>query len=920
MKNIIIITAIAAAMLAGCTQPSGHPRIYVREEGRASFEQRLEEIEWVRQAFDKLKAGVDPYVIRHQTDPEWIVSRLQMYWDNHYQRVYVKGNVFDHGTGFAPVPTVKFAGHRDGATDYLMPSLEETLPYMDAKGMYLQNSKKEGKPWEWVHPSRTGRMIGPMNERIMRMAATSAFLYWKTGETDYARFASDIFMTYIRGMHHRREPFALEDYTNSHLMGLATFEVILDNIIPQLAICYDFLHDYLRKNNEDMDMITSVLKRFADQEIAYGVPDNNWNIFQARFVAYIALALEHNSAYRDGKGREYYLNEIIHNTTIRQFALTEVMLDVYDRQTFLWPESATYSMSVCNDMLDIVALIDNAESNHIADSFPILQHAAPALVHYLMPNGRVTAFGDAKYAPLNPHPLEMLISIYRKYGDRDAEAALTSILKQVIAEGSYDRSSNSGLFPLFNYVDTLMSTPPPGYDHVMKDMYHTPNTSWLMQRNGRNPQTGVALTLTGAYGNHAHANGISIEMYAKGLIIAPDASNGETYGTIDHREYYSRFPAHNTVIVDGQSDYATMRSYAPYSLLAAYPHHGENLAHTQDKITFARAAMIEPRTNARQERISGIIRHSSDQAYIFDIFRSARLDRKDAKHEYIHHSIGSNIEITTADGSPVRMMPTQELSSASGDLKGYDYFTDKQSATLSADFRARFNIPLDSSDDVAVDAWMQGFPERTVYTVSSPRSNAFLKGSIPSELIGKNLPTLILRQRGEAWTRPFAAIYSTHSSTEDPSIQTVTFSSSANTQAAIVRARNQTDHILYPTDESQPASFRNITFTGALGILSESSGTLLQLFIGHGRMMEYNSWCIRLDTLSQASLYRTSDNTFELVASAPLALTVPCPSHHPPAIVNAAHPDTPITPIPNPGTHPTFTLPSGKYTITLPNE
>jgi len=60
---------------------------------------------------------------------------------------------FSHGEGVSPVPTVRFSGSRDWATDYLQPALEDITPYMDDEcGLYLQNGVKEGKPWEWVYP------------------------------------------------------------------------------------------------------------------------------------------------------------------------------------------------------------------------------------------------------------------------------------------------------------------------------------------------------------------------------------------------------------------------------------------------------------------------------------------------------------------------------------------------------------------------------------------------------------------------------------------------------------------------------------------------------------------------------------------------------------------------------------------------
>jgi hypothetical protein len=896
---------------------SVHPRIYVTDNKKEQFADKLASVEWAKESYEKLKAGVEPYVDRHQTDSEWIVSRLQMYWDTHYERVYVKGNAFSHGTGHAPVPTVKFAGHRDGATDYQMPSLEDTQPYMDEKGMYLQNLKKEGQPWEWVHPSKTGRMIGPMNARILTLAGDAAFLYWYTGEEKYAVFASDIFTTYVNGMYHRREPFALEDYSNSHLMGLGTFEVILDNVIPPMALCYDFLYTYLKKHDADMDVIANVFKRFAEQEIMYGVPDNNWNIFQARFITYLALALEDDSHYNDRHGRQYYLNEILNHTTIRQFALKEMVDESFDPQTGLWLESATYSMSVCNDMLDIISLIDNAENNHILDTFPVLKKAVPATAEYLFPNGRVTAFGDARYVSLNPRPFEMLISLYRKYGENDQEKALTQVLQKMIHDNAYNRNENKSLFALFFYVDqlTTVSAEEATYDHLLSDTYYAPNVSWLMQRNGRNKQDGMAVTLTGAFGNHAHANGISLEMYGKGLMLAPESSFGETYGTRDNQEYYARFPAHNTVIVDGISDYGMMRSNYPYRLLACYPEHGGQLLPTE-KVTFARVELIEPKTDALQERLTSIIRTGVSEAYVVDIFRSARKDKKDVKHEYFYHSIGQDIDIIGRDGQKITLLPTQELSSQSGDLKGYDYLDDKKAISTGNDFTARFHIGLEQAADVFVNLWMKGFPDRTIFTANAPKSNAFVKDAIPDELLGKPLPTFIVRQKGEAWNRPFVAVYNPYTENEKASVNAVEyFGDNEDFTGIKIQSSGRTDYIFNRPAEGADMQHLDMRFNGVYAVVGEAAEGLEYLFMGEGQMLEKGKWRIQAKAPgAQASLSKKGD-TFELVTSAEIQLKIPVSANRQPVVSNVADPGKRIRGTAQPGNVYTVSLPAGQYLI-----
>ncbi|MEN6324392.1 MAG: hypothetical protein ABFD09_13035 [Proteiniphilum sp.] len=912
MKNIILLFCLVLVIGNGQAQVK-HPRLYISDENKSSFIKKIESVEWAKLSYEGIKSKVEPYVDRHVSDPEWIISRMQMYWDTHYERVYVNGNEFSHGSGQAPVPTVKFAGNRDPATDYVMPSIEDTQPYMDEKGMCLQNMKKKGNPWEWVHPSKTGRIIGQMNDRIMGLAADASFLYWYTGEEKYATFASDIFMTYIKGMYYRREPFAIENYGNIHLLGLANFEVILDAVIPSLAVSYDFLYSYLKRKNKDFDMIATVFKRFADQEIMNGVPNNNWNIYQARFVTYLALVLEGDSYYKDGKGRQYYINEIMNHTTIRQYALKEAVADIFDQKTGIWPESATYSMGVCRDMMDIITLIDNAENNHMLDTFSILKKAVPVTAEYLLPNGKVTAFGDAKYVPLSSPALEMLISLYRKYGENGNEKELTQVLRKMMEEGVYDRSENRSMFALFFYVEELKEVKPQEvtYNHLISNMFYAPNVSWLIERNGKDRDKGMAFTLVGSYGNHAHANGISMEMYAKGLILAPESSFGVSYTTRDNQEYYARFPSHNTVIVDGISDNSMMRSNNPYKLLSNYPAHGDNTSLTGG-VTFARVAFTESKTNAKQERLVSMVRISETSGYVVDIFRSARNDGKDKKNEYLYHSIGQEVDVMNTTGQKLVLTPTDELGSALGDMKGYDYFKNKKAVSYEQDFMTRFNVRLEKKDDVFVNMWMKGYPGRTLFSAEAPQSNALVKGSIPDELVNKPLSTLIVRQNGEAWERPFVSVFCPYTSTERCSVKSVAyFGDRPDFTGITVKSDRRTDYIFNSTDSREAFTYRDMQFQGDYAIIGENGNEPSLFFLGNGTLLKKGDWRIAARDSTVNVAINKEGKSWMADVSSTVNVTIPSNIHL--RVTDMTDTTRRIDPNTQPDGSHTVTLTKGKY-------
>ncbi len=107
-------------------------------------------------------------------------------------------------------------------------------------------------------------------------------------------------------MYYRKEPYDLNHGHNQTLVGLSSFEVIHEDILNELTICYDFLHDYIQQHAPgNLSLYADAFKKWADIIIKNGVPFNNWDLIEARFVAAIALVLENNNVYKDGRGCRY---------------------------------------------------------------------------------------------------------------------------------------------------------------------------------------------------------------------------------------------------------------------------------------------------------------------------------------------------------------------------------------------------------------------------------------------------------------------------------------------------------------------------------------------------------------------------------------------------------------------------------------
>ncbi|WP_341224494.1 heparinase II/III family protein [uncultured Arcticibacterium sp.] len=875
-RYLIIILTVLFNVSVAFLQSTEHPRIYTNNASKADFLKTLEQVEWKNELVEKKKKNLNKYLSLVQKDPQWLVSRLQMNWKTKHNKVYLKEGNFSHSEGTAPVPTVRYSGTRDWATDYKKPKLEDVIPYLDdPRGLYLAH-KKTNK-FEWIHPSKAGFAIEKINEQIMGIAEDAAFLYWLTNDEKYAELAAPIFLTYMDGMHYRDAPIDLANSNQANISGLATFEVIHEGIVVSLVTAYDFMHDYLIKKNTNLANPIAVFQKWGDQIIEKGIPDNNWNLFQARFLTYIGLVLEDDKTYQNDKGREYFLDHTFKTSTDRQLSIEESLL-VYDFETGIWPESPSYSVHVITTLLRILTLLDNATNQNEFLNYPIIEKAALASFQYLFPSGYTLGFGDSNHKILPPENFELLIANYQKYNNTEKEVLISSLLDKMISDDLYTRKARD-YFQLFFYVDKINAASSKELPSLNSPTFYAPNVSMFNQRMGSGDDA-VMISTVGSFGNHAHANGISLELFANNYALGPDFGKGPSYWHEDHRNFYSRFPAHNTVVVDGKSDYAAMRTYNPYTLDNFYPQVGETPSF--DKLTFSKVSFFEPETVADQQRFTAIVKSNATKPYIVDVFRSKKQNEGTQKHEYIYHNLGQSLEIYGDKSQPLNLESTDDLSSKKGDLKGYDYFTEKKKVISSEDIQALFRLKSKDSPDNLMKLWVKGSPNQTIYNVLSPKSNALSPGTAPAEIVDEPIPTFILKREEAAWSNPFAVVFNPYFENGENSIENVTYSpleKYPNTQIieVLLNDKKTVDRLVLNASENSVAAEKAFFQRGLFSITRQSNhdNKLGFLFLSGMEKYENMGWDIVSSGEPFTLTLESMEGGFSLSTDNPITINMP---------------------------------------------
>ena len=898
-RKWFVLAAVCLGMgfpegMAALAQEKGktaHPCIVTTPGGKAATLKLVEQEEWARKVVDAMKANVDRYADKEE---DYLSSRLYMNWKTQARDVYIRGEVFSHvGEERAPVPTVMFSGARAAATGYARPGIDERLPYADeTKGVYMRNRSTPGAPPEWVRPEKVGTQIESGNIDIMRCARDAAYLWWLTGEEKYGRMAAKVLDTYLQGVYYRDVPQDLNHGHQQTLVGMTSFEVIHEEIIPVLTECYDFLYDYMAAHYAgNMPLYASALKKMADVIIRNGVPHNNWDIIQARFIFAIALVLDENEAYEDGKGKGYYIDVVERDRSLRQWGL-KILADYgFDETTGIWNESPGYSCNVVYDYTDFALMFDKYLGRDLTRDIPVIPQAVAATAQYCFPSGKIVGFGDTHPDLLPTAFFVNMIRNARHHGKKGQEEKFTAMLRcfnpGYASVQSQPRTDGNlrNLYPdEVLQIDTAIA--PGRVGQYVSPTFYVPKVSWLVQRNGMEARSSLMYSLNGSEGNHQHANGLSVEFYGKGLTLGPDAGIGKAgYSGLDYHEYYSQFPSHNTVCVDGISAYPVMKSNHSFKLLHSYPEPSNAEERNLESADYFRGVcysetyFLEPMTQADQTRLLSIV-DAEDGGYYVDIFRSRKRDGGDVMHDYFYHNLGQDMTLTAADGSPLSLQPSEELSFAGGYLYAYSYIYDQQMAQTGQDIRADFTVrPEKGGEDIRMTMWQQGMPDRKIFRALSPETEGLSRdNTMPYTIKGAPTLTYVARQSGEAWTRPFVSVFEPSTSTGGNRIEKVEFftpeSEGKDAAGILVSLKDgRKDMILSSADAEKEIRHEGMAARATYVCLQRKEGRPVRFFMGDGLSFRADDVEVRADEAADVSLEKRGEDWY-YTASSPCAIVV----------------------------------------------
>lgn len=838
---------------------SEHPRIFATQQDRQNLQLKIKQNDWTQKLYKEIVDEVGPLVKKHTIDPQYIISRMQMNWEEgkHYTDFYTEGNFIPRREGNAPYPTVRLTYGRAATNTLQFPPIERIPPY----GNGALPKQDENGSWRLISFEETAMSAETYNQKILHLAYQAAIVYYLTEDKDYAKFAADILWTFVRGASYHNEVNPNQIVSAN---GYMSFETLGDTRrFCTLPLAYDFIYNYLQneyfeseefKKGRDgelwapghsqgkawaMNRFEIMFKKLIENKLNRGGGlMGNWNTNEHQSAMLYALALDDNDFYEDGKGREYYINSLIYGpTTHTHGAYIDVIRSNLNNDTGLWPEPPQgYGQGSISQLVrfGFIYFINGID---LLNHDPLLKKAVVSYPQIAFPNGITTNWGDGNYTTTNTDHAELMTSYARRKGDKEmAETFMT-----LLAFAGERKFIDEFYYALFFYEPDITFNINKKINYPITS--YSADHSIIFQRNKpEDSKNALAFTLSG-YGknsSHRNANGLNMELYGRGHILGIDPGWGINYWSNDHTFYNSNVAAHNTVVPNGKK--ADLDKPMDLKILHTDPtiHPGKEpdfIISENNQFTEVYNDFVTSELEARQRRLMSIVRTGKESGYYVDIFRSEVIGNENEYHDYIYHNQGVIVRLYNAMH---KLLPLTDKPLKDDSGYGYSFFENDQSLQTDQNITAVFEFGM---DNVHMAAWSVGNQKRTIYQLTAPPTFRYYL----EDLKKQRVPTLLIRQQGEAWKRPFITVYEPYGNGTESSVQSVrrinnTPLSSDFAGIVVTSKSGREDYIMNCMEESNAITYENVLFKGIYGIISNQEGEFIQAYLGNAIQIETNGF------------------------------------------------------------------------------
>lgn len=695
----------------------------------------------------------------------------------------------------------------------------------------------------------------------LQVALDCGEMYFLTEDEKYAYVASTLLYTFIKSVQQSQMSdwrgrggwlFPYDGFREVRVIGY------------KLPLIYDFIYPYIKNNGKAFDFVKNknvnfpfedaqnVFKTYADISVNYGQKGSNHSVLEAPNLVFNALAIDNE------KDREMLLSYFLDKSTNNQDALN-VMAKNYENKGDIWPETSQYlnhSTEILTKLLFIVNKYD--PSLRLGEKYPNILHALPRLDYFVYPNNEIIRWGDGHrraHAPYKAYENAFLLA--KMDGLTDLQNQFAPLISRAVQKGHYKRDTIEALL----WYDEDFRDAPAHVELPRTDrVYHA---GIALQRNlssTNNPEDGLMCFVGGAQMVHGHAGGMDMELYGEGQVLGVD--NGRyKYGKDLHENYSRIFAAHNTVIVNGnsrgQGGWVDL-GINSVQLIAMEPKVGN--PGVSPNHSFSQTSFEDDKgdkAEATQERTLALLRTSPTTGYYVDVFRSkSRLPNE--YHDYLYHNIGDKLVFENKD-LEFKKTPNRYMANANAVWKrnkkyrhpGWHFFKNvKTSKVYDKDVKATFFTNRLSQGGVFMQLHIPNFENRTYTKVKAP-----ITFEAPKPYDEKLTPTLVIRNKGEAWKNPFVVVYEPFNKKEKPTIKSVSkIEQDGIFKGLTIISETPTEKlkqyiIIQSGDDVFEDGLLEIYFNGKFSVITlDENENIKSIYIGEGDSLSYKNNTINTDS------------------------------------------------------------------------
>ena len=855
MKTIYSIILVLFVCLPALAEK--HPHILVKDEDKAAVLDKIEKQAWAKQIFNQMKDRLDGYVVRHQTEPDWILDRYLM--NRIPGKRYTRFISDKEGTqligyeGDAPVPTVRVSPHKRSPITpqgraYVVPEIEDIVPKDTSMTMNLLNPGTQ--EYERVDPQA---FVAAINGKINTLAYEASVIYWLTGDEKYAKFAADILNQWVSGVVYQ-EPIDGPGRT-----GFLDIQTLGDEKEKPLILAYDFLYPYLVKYKYPLENYDKAFEKVAWTLSFRGYAGNNW--FAAESSTLVAAAL----SLKDARKRNYYLDFYLNRDTVVE-GCGQLSLPSAAKLWFTpdghWKEPGGYHNYPVSKLIEAALMLEN-NGYQIFNQYPILLKASYVMLKYSFPDLTASAFGDTGRPRQSMECLESAILMADKYQLPILPDLLNAamILEQA---GQYDRSK-SGLTGLLCYLPELPKAKSME-NHLWNRSEKLDFASCYLQRNGIDPQYGLMCVVQGATYNHNHSNGMSMELYGAGAVQGIDPGNGPTYEHPMHVNYYTQWAAHNTVVAAGASTSVTpfnggggTKKIGQVELVSMEPLAGEKAI--SDEFSYTWTKYKDGSTETNQDRLLSVLRIDEKHGFYVDFYRSDNA----VSNDYLYHNIGDSVILYTQEGKILKQDEVHSYPCVGKDRPGLRYFRSVRTTGVNESaVVALFSARQLNTGAGFMKMWMPASSDVSYFTALAPEAKT---ASSPYQ--GKPSLVVTMRKEKPAVREPFVAIYEPVSKDLSAgsiaSVERIKLSSKGKEGCAVkVNTKDGDTFTLVNSLKDGAVVVEDQKYNADFAIFAKRKGKNI-VYVGNGAFFENKEF--KIESEKRGGFYMEYDQTSLLVRS-----------------------------------------------------